>query len=108
MNLADGLVASGGPSAPVWAFFTAISVALLAVIGQQISARKAANEAKIASAKAAENSLAAKENTANISNGFAGSVGNKLDRIISEQIKLSDAFRDHLEWHVNNPPQKGK
>lgn len=106
MIIAEELVAPGGPSAPVWAFLTAITVALLGVIAQQISAKRAANEAKMEAAKAAKNSQKAQENTAGISNGFAGSVGRKLDRIITNQDSLETAFRDHLEWHVNHPTQK--
>lgn len=98
---ADDIVAPGGPSAPVWAFFTAISLALIAVIGQQISARRQAHDAKIEATKAAKNAKAAQENTASLSNGFASRVDRKLDAIITEQDSQGDALRKHLEWHLN-------
>jgi hypothetical protein len=105
--LAAELVSPGGPSAPVWAFFTAITLAILGIIGQQVSAKRAANEAKIEAAKAAKNSRQASENTANLSNGFAGNVDSKLNRILGKQDDMERAFREHLEWHLDNPPSKG-
>ena len=61
----------------------------------QTLAQEAANEAK-----------QARQNTANVSNGFADGVGRKLDILIREQIKLRDRMETHMEWHINNPPQK--
>jgi len=98
--IAADLVAPGGPSAPVWAFLTAIGLGILGIIGQQISAKRAANEAKIKAAEAAVNAKAASENTANISNGFAGNVDSKLNRILGKQEQLEVSFREHLEWHL--------
>jgi len=100
------LIANGGPSAPVWAFFTAISLALIGVIAQQIAAKRAANDAKIEAAKAAQNSEKAQKNTENLANGFASSVGRKLDKILTEQSELAKAFREHLEWHLDRSPPK--
>lgn len=105
INAAE-LVAAGGPSAPVWAFFTAISLGIIGLIAQQLAAKKAANEAKIEASKSAESAATAAANTSNISNGFAGKVDRKLDRIIREQDSLSNAFREHLEWHLNNSKEK--
>lgn len=104
--LATEIVAPGGPSAPVWAFFTAISLALIGVLAQQISAKRTANDAKIEAAKAAKNSQKAQANTEALSNGFAESVGTKLDRIQRSQDSLGKAFREHLEWHLDNSARK--
>lgn len=98
--LAEGLIASGGPSAPVWAFFTAISIGILGIIGQQISSKRAASDAKVEASKAAKNAQKAQENTAGISNGFAGRMDRKLDSISAEQIRQGNAIRKHLEWHL--------
>lgn len=64
-------------------------------------AAKAANDAK-------DEAVKAKENTVNVSNGFAGGVGKKLDYIIAEitrqriaQDTTNAALREHLEWHLN-------
>lgn len=99
MTLAAELVAAGGPSAPVWAFLTAISVGILALIGQQLSAKRAANEAKVKAAEAATSAKKAEANTANISNGFASDVDRDLKAILKIQTDLERSFRGHLEWH---------
>ena len=104
--LANELVAPGGPSAPVWTFLIALTTGVLAIIGQQISSRRAANEAKIEAAKAAANSLQAKENTTNISNGFVGRMDRKLDSIGTQITNLDTAFREHLEWHLDKETSK--
>lgn len=46
--------------------------------------------------KAAE----AVENTANVSNGFAGGVDKKLDAIIQSQLDIRNRLENHLEWHI--------
>lgn len=48
----------------------------------------------------------AKENTINVSNGFASGVDRKLNRIIDTQTEHGDAIRRHLEWHLNKETQK--
>jgi len=103
---ADDIVAPGGPSAPVWAFLTAISLGIIALIQQQLSAKKAANEAKVLASKAAENADKAQANTTSISNGFAGRMDSKLDSIIAEQNSQGNALRKHLEWHLSEGNQK--
>lgn len=101
MFFAEELVTSGGPTAPVWAFFTAISLALIGIFSQQIAAKRAAKEAQIKAAEAAKDSRLAQENTSNISNGFAGNVDAKLNRIIDKQDETHAALRKHLEWHLH-------
>lgn len=107
--LAAEVVAEGGPSAPAWAFFTAISLALIAILGQQLQAKRAANiakneaaDAKTQATQANENAAEAAQNTAGISNGFAKTVGGKLDRILSKQDALEQSLREHIEWHLEN------
>lgn len=107
MYLAEELVAAGGPSAPVWAFLTAISLGILAMIGQQITAKRTARETKDEAVKAHAASVKASENTLPVSNGFVSRVDRKLDSIITEQNKQGNALREHLEWHLNNPSRKG-
>ena len=106
MFIAEELVAQGGPSAPVWAFLTAITIGILGIIGQQMSAKRAANEAKLEAGKAAKNSQEANTNTTSLANGFASSVNDKLNRIMRKQDQLDDRFTKHLEWHVDNPKDK--
>lgn len=107
MVVASELVASGGPSAPVWAFFTAISLALIAILGQQLKARTDLRKTRDEASKASESAAAAQENTVNVSNGFVGRMDRKLDRIeeavADTNASLQDtqrALREHLDWHL--------
>lgn len=104
---AEELVAPGGPSAPVWAFLTTITIAVIALIGQQLKSRsdlkqiKAQGEAaKSEATKAHQSAEKAQENTVSVSNGFTGRVDKKLDRIYEALQSTDKALRDHLEWHL--------
>lgn len=106
MNMADELVAQGGPSAPVWAFLTTITLAVIAGLFQTVKAKREAHDARLEAQKAAKN-------TASVSNGFASGVDTHLRRIIKTmdrvEIKQDDtakALRDHLEWHLDKETQK--
>ena len=99
MFLAEELVASGGPSAPVWAFLTAITVGVSGIIVQQIQAKREAKQAK-------EAAQAAAQNTNSVSNGFVSRVDRKLDNIATSVDELDNAFRDHLTWHLRNANKK--
>lgn len=95
-----------------WAFFSAITVALIGVLGTQLKSRSdvkrvtaLSERTKDAATKAAESANAAKANTANVSNGFASAVLGRLDRIHAQQLKTDEALRKHLEWHLD---QRGK
>lgn len=115
MISAAELITDGGPSAPAWAFFSAISLALIAVLGQQLKARsdaKANREAlervERGTVQAVESATAAQENTTNVSNGFVGRMDRKLDRItdtVEDTRKAlretEQALREHLEWHLD-------
>lgn len=103
---AEELVAPGGPSGPVWAFLTAISLALIGVLAQQIAARIKARETKDELTRTAEAAKQAQENTVNISNGFVGRIDRKLDQIHSEAAETNKALRKHLEWHLDNETTK--
>jgi len=100
--VSEELVSPGGPSAPAWAFFTAITLALIGVYSQQIAARREAKATKQEAAQANENETIAKENTTNISNGFVDRVDFKLDDIRKAQSETNNALRKHLEWHLEN------
>lgn len=101
MNMAEELVAQGGPSAPVWAFLTTITLAVIAGLFQTVKAKREAREARLEAQKAVRN-------TTSISNGFASGVDTHLKRIIKTQdrmeVKLDDtakALREHLVWHLD-------
>ncbi len=102
MILSEDLVAPGGPSAPVWTFFTAISLALIGVLSAQIAAKREAKETKKEAIKANENASQARENTVNISNGFVARIDSKLDRIQAQQVQTNRSLQKHLEWHLDN------
>jgi hypothetical protein len=98
--LAEDIIAPGGPSLPVWSFLTAISLAIIALFGQQLTAKREARAARDEASKASKSSLKAAENTTNISNGFVSRMDSKLDRVIQQQYDLLEWQREHQEWHM--------
>ena len=107
LSSVDLPIAPGGPSAPAWAFFSAISLAILGLIAQQLKAHsdlkqiKAQGEAaKNEATKAHESAEKAQANTINVSNGFVGRMDKKLDDILASQRSTDKALREHLEWHL--------
>jgi hypothetical protein len=98
---ADELIAPGGPSAPVWIFLTTIVSGVFLTIQQLIKAKHEAREARSEASKAAESAAEAASNTQSVSNGFAGRVDRKLDRIIASQSETDKALREHLRWHLD-------
>lgn len=92
MYLAEDLIAPGGPSAPVWAFFTAISLAIIGLFGQLIATKREARATR-------DEAIQAKENTINVSNGFTARMDRKLDSIMQWQL-------DHQEYHLKQGEQK--
>lgn len=109
MLIADDLISPGGPSAPVWAFLTAIISIALTILGTQLKARSDFKQlreqtelAKNAAQKANASASQAQANTANVSNGFASAVLGKLERIEQSQQSAEEALRKHLQWHLDN------
>lgn len=98
---ADELFAPGGPSVPVWAFLSTLTVGVGAIIQQVISLKARTREAQDEARKAAESATTAAENTRSVSNGFAGRVDTKLDSIIEAQRATDAALREHLRWHLD-------
>ncbi len=121
MILAEELVAPGGPSAPVWAFFTTITLALIGLLAQQLKSRADLKQLKATSErvedeaiKAHESAAQAQTNTTNVSNGFATRMDRKLDRITdtvegtNNALRQTEkALRDHLEWHLEKESNNG-
>ena len=91
MYLAEA-VAPGGPSAPAWAFFTAISIALIGILSQQVSAKRVAKSTK-------EKTEQAVRNTESVSNGFVRRIDGKLDRLAETQQEIIRWQRDHEKVH---------
>lgn len=102
------LINDNGISAIALTFFTALFGAVSATVVGVFQLKAKANEAKDAAILASQEATKAKENTIGVSNGFTRGVDRKLDAILNTQADLSKAFRDHLEWHVENPPGKGE
>ena len=110
----------GGPSAPAWAFFTAISLGIIGILAQQLKAYsdikqlKAQSEAARSEASKAHQSAAqAEENTKNVSNGFVNRMDTKLDGLASSQEALfsivtsvDDRLSQHLHWHLEQETKK--
>lgn len=120
MLYAQDLIAPGGPSAPVWAFLTGISLAVLAIISQQLKAKSDLKQMKMHSevaqneaSKAHKSAAEAQQNTASIANGFASRVLGKLERIHETQQETDKAIRsiarsqrEHLQWHLERDDRK--
>lgn len=106
LALAQDLVNDNSISAIALTFFTALIGGVVTIIVALIQVK---NKAKDAADAAQE----ARSNTVNVSNGFASGVDKKLTRIIDEQIRvretqdqISQALREHLEWHLNKETPK--
>ena len=114
MILAELINAEGG-IAPVTLGLLTTIIGVVGIIAKGVfdarakveEVRKQAQKATESADKATESADKAFANTAPISNGFADSVLRKLDRIDGRMEALDSSVRQHLEWHVNNPPQKG-
>jgi uncharacterized FlaG/YvyC family protein len=94
MLLAGELINDNGISAIALAFFGALFSGL-ALLFQQVwqsrrNAIQASNEAKKAAA-----------NTQGVANGFAGSMGRKLDAINESVQRLDERLDKHIEFHLN-------
>ena len=88
---------------------TAMVGGIVQIYKVRLEAREARNEASQANIEATK----ARQNTTNIGNGFAGDVGRKLEFIVKATMEnssaireLSAAQREHLSWHVDNPPSE--
>lgn len=101
MLLATELVNDNGISGIALALFTAIIGGITTIIVTQLQLKTKAKEAANAALEAKDEAVQAKQNTVNVSNGFASGVGAKLDRIIESQEETATALRKHLEWHLN-------
>lgn len=90
-------------------FYAFASTTIVTLIGALVSLRTLKhkqNEMADEARKAKDAALKAQENTTSISNGFAGDVGRKLDRIVELSLQNNRAIQGHLEWHVDHPPQE--
>lgn len=97
-----------GISSEAFTFFTALIGLIGVIIGgifKLISDNRTLKEEARSAVKNAETAVV---NTQNISNGFAKSVQDKLDRIVIQIDDLESKFTGHLEWHVNHPPSETK
>src|SRR5215471_18048356 len=102
------------PSAPAWAFFTAITIGIIGLIAQQLKARSdlkairaQTGDAKYEASKAHQSAVTAAKNTTNVGNGFAGRMDRKLDEIAGGQEALfslvtavDQRLSQHLQWHL--------
>lgn len=108
MNSATEIVNGNGTSSIALAFFSVMVPLLIVIAGgifklmsQQKEAKNAAGTAADKADIAATNSKAAALNTRSLSNGFAGNVVEKLDRIIERQDRFDESFQKHLQWHLD-------
>lgn len=106
MVLAE-LVNDNSISGTALAFFTATLGAVTTVFIQNLKMKNDAREAAINAGKAQEAAEKARENTTNVSNGFASGVGRKLDYLVTEvsrireiQDSTNEKITTHLEWHL--------
>jgi hypothetical protein len=106
MVQASELINDNGISAIALAFFTAMFAAIGGMARWIYQLIRKADDAKEAADLAAEEAKKTQNNTAGLANGFAGSVGAKLDSILAKQDRLEEAFRGHLEHHLEHDSQR--
>lgn len=104
--LANDLINDNSISGVAFAFFSAITAGVSAIVVAVLQLKSKASEAKSAALEAKAEAEQAKLNTTNISNGFAGDMGRKLDRITELTLENNRTILQHLSWHTNNPPQE--
>lgn len=111
---AEELIAPGGPSAPVWAFLTTITLATITLLikawTDRIERREDREALKANTAKteeAAEAANVAVTNTRNISNGFARGVNTKLDTLIAAMDDVNNRLSEHIAWHDEQEKNNG-
>ncbi len=100
MTLSAELINSNGISTIALAFFTALFSMVGYLIKARIEEKKEIQDAKTAADKAAKSAQAIAANTKNVSNGFASTVLDRLERIDAKVDAIAEAQRDHLEWHL--------
>lgn len=85
--------------------------ALLTVVGYILKIvldnRKETRDGNQAAFEAKESAETAAKNTKNVSNGFAGTVLARLQRIDEGQQELSASINRHLEWHLAKEKENG-
>lgn len=106
MNIAESLVVDNSFYTFAIAFVTGL-FALLAIVAKGVfETRKTTREAKDEAKAANQSAKKAQANTLNISNGFAGTVVEKLETIERKTDDIGKAFRDHLGWHLDKEKLK--
>lgn len=105
MVLSAELINDNGTSSVAFAFFTALLGAVTTIIGLLLKTKSEAREAAQKADEARVEATKAKENTVNVSNGFASGVDKRLEVIVTTLQGIDEAMRDHLQWHLE---QEGK
>jgi hypothetical protein len=100
MFLAQELINDNGISTIAIGFFTALFGCVSAIAVGIFQLKGKARDAEMAALEARDEAVSVKENTKNVSNGFANSVDVRLDRIMANQEDLSRALREHIKWHL--------
>jgi len=101
-DVAD-LLKEGGMSAPAWAFFTAILLALIALLKESIQARHAATAAKKAASEASDQIDEVRKLSEPTGNGFAEKVLKGQEDIVLRLKRLEvgqDAHAGTLMAHL--------
>lgn len=117
MILGQQLINDNGISGIALAFFTALFALVGTLAKLAFDDRKERrNEARIQQQQladaiesariAAKNAEEARTNTKNVSNGFAGGVLAKLERLSEQVSELAISQQKHLLWHQENEKEK--
>lgn len=80
---------------PALTLFIAVVSGIVAVLIEVVKTRRRADEARESVKKVVEN-------TAPLSNGFAGDVIRHLESIERRTVRVEDALQKHMEWHIEN------
>lgn len=92
-------------SGPVLVALCGVFVALCGVWTEAIRSRRRAGEAKASADKTKKSIDLVVSNTKPVSNGFAQSVLDRLERIEATQRRFEDGLLSHLEYHLAVRPE---
>lgn len=105
MLMSAELVNNNGTSSVALTLFGLIITGIVTLLVQMYKVKTEAREAADKAREASVEATKAKENTVNVSNGFASGVDTRLKVIVTTLQGIDEAMRDHLQWHLE---QEGK
>ncbi len=100
IELLDSLVNSNSISRIALVFFLILVLGVGWVTVEVYKVKSTARAARDAA-------VAAEQATKPVSNGFAGNVYEKLDKLIDQQDTMQNSLNEHLAWHLRQEQKNG-